>query len=976
MRVDRSKHSVGRRNQSGILLGALAVLILPLLILFIGLGIDAVRAKYARAELDSLANQICAAVAQEIPFHRAAISAFHQQIKAAIDDDKARYATILGATLYFPTQEPSANSGPSWREPFQGWRKPDRDNNKECSPDGLNGMRPLCQDTPCPLQQDGSIFFSAFNRDFGCDFAAEGAEQDCKFAWDICSGGSGPESLWSAVEDAGSAVACELRGGSPAIVSKLIPNLADVIGVGEDFAAPIVSRVVFAATPLLEPTFKAKEPVSFFERRNDLGEIVKSANIPYRPISIAVAPELTTHLYDERFSFPSEPPRDDFQNYAEFISSYDPIKSNINEAFGKQPGPCRGLELLCTEQQCFSQPPQPAPRPARLDGDTPKLSPPDDLGIPDKYNFPPGFLGRTCRDSYSQAPFRVIRTSQSTTPGLWASAVRSCINPLILARNVLSASLLHTLGRTGSYRYTTEFLTTNPAPYHLDPQVYNQPSPPVSVVEFGLDPLARQFEVPYVYFRNTSIFRTNPAGDQLNPGWPYPWSQSKQDRYIEPVYQSVVVSQLRACFHLYQDDWSDDAGSPSNRSIEHYLKRLWTGPSAFLNNNGFEDPNWVKAGALSNQSGSEDPWQQMYPWGPDGNELYSVTAGGKLTAPEVATILGSVQYCPMDWFPMIKGGDQKWLYCRQGYAPTLHSSEGAQIPPEEQYSLRPDFEGLFNYWFPRAIQTPANGINSPLEPAFLETQYSYQSPGLWWAPIPKTELAYNGPSSGSYRDTGGRRFILDPLRLNWRWNGQQHVEQSNNWLMRDLRNKDSFSDLLPDGRIDPTLRLFKRRAANILSTLVIITHKGPKNGGEQDEAKTIANLMTDSDETLGCSRRPVLIIYLPDGPEKDVEGYESWLQALGYTGDGINGWNARDCSESKMGYPRDRMQQLRQVIWLSPKNPSFGELYNPGGGALEYRKLWMDMLNDGATGDRAQIFAGTMALNIARRRLMTIGQRY
>lgn len=152
--------------------------------------------------------------------------------------------------------------------------------------------------------------------------------------------------------------------------------------------------------------------------------------------------------------------------------------------------------------------------------------------------------------------------------------------------------------------------------------------------------------------------------------------------------------------------------------------------------------------------------------------------------------------------------------------------------------LRPDFVGLFLYLFPKEASQLAN-LDTLLGQAGLtdydltKDGFSYQTPGMW--------AVADMPSSASMLNANS---LENPFQL-------------------DSSVDDSLIEL--SGGANPSDARRMRRARNENSVVLVVTHKGPRS---EDQAILHG--------ILGCSKRKILVVYMPSGIyEPEINSYDA-----------------------------------------------------------------------------------------------------
>jgi hypothetical protein len=144
----------------------------------------------------------------------------------------------------------------------------------------------------------------------------------------------------------------------------------------------------------------------------------------------------------------------------------------------------------------------------------------------------------------------------------------SCINPPVLIRNIIAATIVGLAARDPVLRRHTEIVHINPLDILAKTNHSSSPSealrPSTVIVPMGSDIAARAFQIPLVTFRQDPIFESHLEEplfkgvgplDEINnvsAGTVFPLSNSTPPyRDADEVIHSELANQLRRCLHLY-----------------------------------------------------------------------------------------------------------------------------------------------------------------------------------------------------------------------------------------------------------------------------------------------------------------------------------------------------------------------------------------------------------------------------------------
>lgn len=192
-----------------------------------------------------------------------------------------------------------------------------------------------------------------------------------------------------------------------------------------------------------------------------------------------------------------------------------------------------------------------------------------------------------------------------------------CENPAVLARNAYASTFLELASRNGHLRWSTELISLGTMDYDFRSRktISGTSNPPVRIVEFGEDLLKPDYYLPRVRFN----FIDDSGRSYAVPGsMGMPGTEEADDRIN---YLLTLNNQLRNCFHMYTN--SSIFGSPVTRFTP---EREFSGANV-----KFEDSVYRKGNVIS-RAGNKSKWAQT-------------TVDG-ISAPEIASVLGTTQICP------------------------------------------------------------------------------------------------------------------------------------------------------------------------------------------------------------------------------------------------------------------------------------------------------------------------------------------
>ncbi|MBX7143410.1 MAG: hypothetical protein K1X79_03085 [Oligoflexia bacterium] len=837
------------RDERGVIIPILAVMGVVIFIFLGLLGIDSANVQSATSKLRADAATICYSLLELAPTQAAASSSFAAQVNNLATDPfyTGGLVSLQRARLIIPTMPTDFGAGGYLPSAFNQAGQFSAYGTSTLRPFTTPGIAPalppstlsdICSATvPTP---NGSLPIL----DPGCQTAGGAVclQADpvhpgfsrCVFQGDIYYGapdypaGSGPvttsstrfpDSMMNNLTHAGNTVICELEAN----VASTIPALSTIAN------RPIRARVgyrISAQGNYAPPT----APLGGF------------TDLPTAGLSIAVAPHMTTFLsagFDNRFVF--NPP---------WLTNPPPQPNAISWA---DVDPLAGGHV-----QFFSPNVSGVQREPVLSVDTTSI---------------PAQLGPSAQE-----------------------LALGCMNPAVLVRNVIVSTILELAARHGQLRNTTEFLLVGTQ--HRDPAATNQlqgaANYPAIIVPFGYDLAARMYQLPFVsYFSGASSLAV-PApfgfskigvasGPQSNAntfrdGFVNPFSDITLAPYNESVataqFHAVLANQLRFCYHLY----SSNIPLGGLRGTSRLLPAL---PS----NAGFEDlaaPNsagYTLVPALKPSWSNADPWAQNCPWQsyswpgmfgtPPGSPGPGVCADNPLTgsrhlsAAEVASIIGTIQQCPISGLPNGLVGPDAFVCSKTAVYNDNNPPPGAANPQVATLDLRPDLVGLL-----RHLTLVQQNLLQPGTPPTTDFTPAVSPPGAF--PFRRANLGAGGPAG--FPDSG-----LVDLRYPFSNNPPNNPSGGYNW------NNAYQLPVANDGTQKSTnLLLFLHQRVN-----------GPLgacncNTGFIDETCALSCLTNPTSnpgiralDPVTGPRRPITLVYLPTTAEDgNIVAYNNLLTAF------------------------------------------------------------------------------------------------
>lgn len=444
---------------------------------------------------------------------------------------------------------------------------------------GVEAFRPPNTGSASPIP------FAQLSPLLGCsNSAAAPTLSDCELEHRICDQSGNPHpnyprSMWSEIYNAGNTVGCELTA-----------EVENVLSLGA------TTRLITAKAAWSIPV-RARSP--FLEDRNLT--LVPSS---FAGLSLGIATQMTTWAgawgtgtqsgYDDRFNF----------------VAYDAALNELNPRRNPSPGanPQRLTFLLSNN--------------LNLAGNI-SISYPPLYGLNPAPRIPPTFalLGVGPTPTRASEEF-----------------LAACINPLVVIRNVIGATLVELAARHGQLRNLTQVASINPR--HKGGVWADEPNRPVEIVPFGRDLTAERYQHPFVTYYSdpteTSAVQTL-GGDQ--EGFLLPWAAPNDSpRYHSNSQrlqrQTLLTQQLRYCLHLWDNDLVRRPSLFVHTDITRFL------PSEFRFLTSLQDPS----NTVVPDSFFYGTWDYGDPWGALTANTGNVSR--LLTAAEVVQSLGTSQLCP------------------------------------------------------------------------------------------------------------------------------------------------------------------------------------------------------------------------------------------------------------------------------------------------------------------------------------------
>ena len=604
-------------SEEGIFIPLAAGTVLAIFAVFIGLAFDAANLNKTSSLLSNELDRICQSVVRQPGVQVLAAEKFKTKIEEleALDFLPSG-STITKAAMILPTMPQTTCFG------FPG----------SCA-----GDNPVV---------DSTLTFGALGLAAGTF-----CENNCEFRGTTDS--TGPDwkypttGFWDNLGNAGNTVGCEME----AEVERLIPALATLAGT-----STVKVRSVWQKK--IRGDF---DPVT--------GDLVNTAPA----LSIIIDPTMTTRANDSRFWF--------MDGY--FRPNINPLE-NFNSTNGMRHfGARQGGQFPDPISYPLANPVPPtlpfqltgaypvSPFCASVSGGNAQFKPPHPDACDDSDPSSPA-VHRS-----APAAFSAYDETQDHTYTFsdMENMLASCMNPAILVRNMLLATIVTNAARHGNARNMTEIMMTSvqnrfyeyefpPASGNFIPANPNQHlpvylQPPIKLVNFGEDLMQESYQIPFVGTYDTGfddgVDIRSDQGSFLQPsiqtGYMNPFNL---DESFDPgvqesmkKYHLMVQSQLRWCYHLYNGTLQAGPDGLVRHGVEgvHYLN---DDLPLTLVNDGYE-PNavydFIPELRSTSYPGPSKEWGQGDIW----NTGAATEAGQRrLTAPELVSVLGAVESCPYE----------------------------------------------------------------------------------------------------------------------------------------------------------------------------------------------------------------------------------------------------------------------------------------------------------------------------------------
>lgn len=306
----------------------------------------------------------------------------------------------------------------------------------------------------------------------------------------------------------------------------------------------------------------------------------------------------------------------------------------------------------------------------------------------------------------------------------------ACMNPLILVRNTFISTIVELASRHGQLRNMTEILHVNPAHRNVAnpgdiPPVFNHPS---LITSFGEDITQQAFHMPFVAYYTGDAAGGAGVFGVTRPGMPWTdkkgWINPFESAFVpatawkHPVdgrltsHHALVASQLRMCYHLYQDD---PVFQPNEFGIDRFDGPNYHGAPGgpclgdelcpFEPGAAYTFFNRLRGDRVSVD---DSYWDQLCPWQSDpalcSPDLPLGAGSTLLTAGEVVASLGSAQTCPIfhAGLPNAASGGED-IFPDNALTAAKNETGICEKPPLDpgagnlSFDLRPDILGFLIY---------------------------------------------------------------------------------------------------------------------------------------------------------------------------------------------------------------------------------------------------------------------------------------
>lgn len=672
------------RAEHGIILPLAAVVLLGVVSLLFAAGVDSLLVRMTRSHLQDIAQRVCQAVAHDVVAPDAAVDGFRegiQNIARTLNGAQLKEASLIMAL-------PNEASLPSIEPAYL------------CTADDR-----LTPADPVAAEPVGGVVNGHFSKDFGLPKCEVPGLTDC--------------TLWAYPN-------VQLPPGVPEEARDvLLPGR----GLGCAIAAEVIGTPfqVFTRTTDARPLVRAQAVYSTVRTRAGAVNNV----IGPRGLRLAISTQLATPPLE--LAPPNPAPGPDYPFRVETL----PFSFGATR---RHAGPsAEALDKFIHLHDPLCAPPHPS-NPSDPWCKDYRLALP--LKIPSLAHTR-AFSGPRPSERFKHTP-HFMRGGLELTESQRMEMLISCINPPVLIRNIIAATIVGLAARDPVLRRHTEILHINPLEVQTrrdEPFSFSiARNPSTIMVPMGEDITKRGYQIPLVHFRQDAVVNSDWQTEikgvgafdvPYTAGSLYPLSNSAlPHREHDEVIHSELANQLRRCLHLYTDLEDGARDQESFRGLSainvplltqsryglltsdtdrgafsfHSMLYQGSGTTPAIENEGRYggvpapeeeriaydlDPDLFPENPLpkAQPQGNESPWDPP---------LSAQTNSRRLTAMELVSVLGSSQRCPYSdmnggssepnniWCPSDPEAPSEWLSKERIYKGLPNAGVG----------LQPDYDSL------------------------------------------------------------------------------------------------------------------------------------------------------------------------------------------------------------------------------------------------------------------------------------------
>ena len=703
-------HSIKINSEKGFYIPLAAVITFFVLATLIGLGYDSAQLHRSSARLGQRAEEVCQYVARHPGLQSEVAGLFKQEIEAVVNNNLVKGVTLTSAQIIVPTMQAGGCFG-FYEDAV----------NNPCSTDitMVNGQ-------PTSF---ASLGVNACN--LNCA-NAPGCQSDCYFQGEVddttsfVAGSTYVPTMWNDLQHAGTTVACEISG--------------------------VVNTIFHGPQTIKAKTTWRKDIRGDFPNESD-PTLTREEKDP--GVTLIIAPHQTTRANDSRYRFTdlyNDPAWTSLRTQTDALKKFN--QTQTTSLFGADFQPTSMPPAI---QYPATMQPVPAGGNPPYAIQPPRAISPHCNSETTSTNDPIPLCNGSTNVRNGPGPGQPYLNTASYNLSDLEEMFVHCMNPFILARNLLTSGIVEHLARHGQARNMTQILLagtqnwTYQFPNNQDflPYITN---PPTLLVDFGEDLLAANYQLPFI----ASDLNTNespPVAPDLaatfdkRHGWINPFNLTQANPTADVSWQdhhTLLANQLRYCYSMF--------GGQTTAIERVGNEGLHIAPGTLVNAVFEPTATYDYIPQLRTQPfpnlGSE--WDQKHPWG----STLSPSPTRNLSAPELLSAVGAVESCPYE---------QSRVVGLQDGAVSNDTCYKPAIQPEgdASYDLRPDLLGALCYargdipWTNTSIADPCPQLNFPamdrpgifpLDPAYeatsnqLNVQFPY-TPNAYTAAVKNKDSA-------------------------------------------------------------------------------------------------------------------------------------------------------------------------------------------------------------------------------------------